>query len=142
MFQACNKNEMNPLHKHLPRNILSVGTNHFQNRFLITSLPSWFHTFNWKWSQTWMNKSKVSLTLNDLYDTTCMTHNQFSNFHCVYTIIQVVHTKFIKVVLTEYLAFNSLRKMIQEQAAAAIIITLISEKNKSRKKRKKKKSLC
>ena len=85
-----------------------------------------------------MNKSKVSLTLKDLYDATCMTHNQFSNFHCIYTIIQVVHTKFIKVVLTEYLAFNSLSKMIQEQAAAVIIITLISEKNKSRKKRKKK----
>ena len=89
-----------------------------------------------------MNKSKVSLTLKDLYDATCMTHNQFSNFHCIYTIIQVVHTKFIKVVLTEYLAFNSLSKMIQEQAAAVIIITLISEKNKSRKKRKKKRRVC
>ena len=43
---------------------------------------------------------------------------------------------FIKVVLTEYSAFNNSSKIIQEQAAA-IIIALISEKNKSRKKRKK-----
>ena len=64
-----------------------------------------------------------------------MTHSQFSNFHFVYTIIQVVHTEFIKVVLTKYSAFKSSSKMIQEQAAAAVIIALISEKNKSRKKR-------
>ena len=25
--------------------------------------------------------ASASLTLNDLYDTTCMTHNRFSNFH-------------------------------------------------------------
>ena len=42
---------------------------------------------------------KASLTLNNFYYTTCMTHNQFSNFHSIYTIIQVVHTEFIKVVL-------------------------------------------
>ena len=75
-----------------------------------------------------------------MYDTTCMTHNRFSNFHCVYTIIQVVHTEFIKVITES--AFKSSSKMIQEQAAAAVIIALISEKNKSRKKRKRKKSLC
>ena len=28
-----------------------------------------------------------------------MTHNRFSSFHCVYIIIQVVHTEFIKVVV-------------------------------------------
>ena len=28
-----------------------------------------------------------------------MTHNRFSNFNCVYTIIQVAHNEFIKVVL-------------------------------------------
>ena len=39
-----------------------------------------------------------------------MTHNRFSDFHCVYTILQVVHTEFIKVVLTEYSAFKSLTK--------------------------------
>ena len=33
---------------------------------------------------------------SDLYDTTCMTHNRFSGFHCVYTFIQVVHSGFIK----------------------------------------------
>ena len=60
-----------------------------------------------------------------------MTHNRFSNFHCVYTIIQVVHTEFIKVVLTEYSAFKSSGKMIQKQAAEAVIIALIYEKNKS-----------
>ena len=75
-------------------------------------------------------QTKTALTLNDLYDTTCMIHNLFSNFHCVCTIIQVVHTEFIKNVLTEYSVFKSLSKMIQEQAAAVIIIALISEKNK------------
>ena len=48
-----------------------------------------------------------------------MTHNRFSNFHCVYTIIQVVHTEFKKVALTEYSAFKSSSKMIQELAVAA-----------------------
>ena len=52
-----------------------------------------------------------------------------------------VHTEFIKVVLTEYSAFKSSSKMIQEQAAAAVIIALISEKNKSREKGEKKKNL-
>ena len=64
-----------------------------------------------------------------------MTHNRFLNFHSVYSIIQVVHTEFIKVVLTEYSAFKSSSKMIQEQAATAVIIALISEKNESREKR-------
>ena len=27
------------------------------------------------------NNPKAGLTLNDLYDTTCMTHNRFSKFH-------------------------------------------------------------
>ena len=77
---------------------------------------------------------KASLTLKDLYDTTCMTHNQFSNFHCAYTIIQVVHTEFIKIVHTDYAAFNkSSSKMIKEQAAAAVLIALIFQKSKSRK---------
>ena len=70
-----------------------------------------------------------------------MTHNRFSNFICNYTVIQVVHTEFIRVVLTEYSAFKSSCKMIQEEAAAAVTTVLISEKNESRK-RKKKKSLC
>lgn len=40
---------------------------------------------------------KAGLTLNEFYDTNCMTHNHtstqsFSNFYCVCTIIQVVHT--------------------------------------------------
>ena len=58
---------------------------------------------------------KASLTLNDLCDTICMTHNSQSvfrfSFHCVYTFIQVVHTKFIKVVCTEYSAFKNFSKM-------------------------------
>ena len=66
-----------------------------------------------------------------------MTHNWISNFHCAYTTTQVVHTEFRKVVLTEYSAFESSSKMIQEQAAVAVIIALISKKNKSREKRKK-----
>ena len=80
-----------------------------------------------------MYTDKTGLTLNDLYDTTCMTDNRFSNFHCVYTTIQVVHTEFIKVVLTKYSAFKSSSKIIQEQATAAVIIALISEKNKGRR---------
>ena len=68
-----------------------------------------------------------------------MTHNQFSKFHCIYTIIQVVHTEFI-VVLTEYSAFKSSSKVNKEQAVAAVIIALISNKSKSRKNQKRKKS--
>ena len=59
-----------------------------------------------------------------------MTHNRLSNFHCAFTIIQVVHAKFMKVARTDYSAFKSSRKMIQKQAAAAVTIALISEKNK------------
>ena len=54
---------------------------------------------------------------------------------CVDTIIQFVHTKFIKIVFTKYSAFKSSSKLIQEQAAAAVVVALIFEKNKSRKKR-------
>ena len=69
-----------------------------------------------------------------------MTHGRFSDFHCVYTVIQVVHTALIKVALTEYSACKRSSKMIQKQVAAAVIIALISKKNKSRKKRKKEES--
>ena len=65
----------------------------------------------------------------------------FQIFICVYTIIQVVLTDFIKVVLAKYSAFKSSSKMLQEQTAAAVTNALISEKNKSRKKRWKA-SLC
>ena len=65
----------------------------------------------------------------------------FQIFICVYTIIQVVHTEYTKVVLTKYSTFKSLSKIIQEQAAAAVIIELIPEKNKSRKTRKKEESV-
>ena len=70
-----------------------------------------------------------------------MTHNQFSDFHCVYFIIQVVHTDFIKVLLTEYSVFKSASKMIQKQVAAAVIIALTSEKNNSMKKIKREESV-
>ena len=66
-----------------------------------------------------------------------MTQNRFSDFQCVYAIIQVVHTEFIKVVHIEYSTFKSSSKMTEEQGAAAVIITLISEKNKSREKKQK-----
>ena len=79
---------------------------------------------------------KAGLALNDLYDTTCMTHNQFSSFYCVYTIIQAVRTEFIKVFFTDYSAVKSSSKTILEQTAAAVIVALISDKSKSRKKRK------
>ena len=63
-----------------------------------------------------------------MYNTTCMTHNRLSNFYSVYTIVQVVHTKSIKVVLADYSAFRSSSKMIEERAAAAV-----KEKEKKRK---------
>ena len=53
-----------------------------------------------------------------------------------FTIIQVVHTEFIKVVhakVVEYWTFKRSCKMIQEQAAAEVIIALISEKSNLRK---------
>ena len=55
--------------------------------------------------------------------------------------MQVVHTEFIKVLRTDYSAFKSSSKMIQEQAAAAVIVELISQKNKSIKNRKKEESV-
>ena len=71
-----------------------------------------------------------------------MTHNWFSNFNCVYTIIQVVHTEFIKVFLRKYSAFKSSNKMIQEQAAAGATIALISDRSwTSQGKRNKKDSV-
>ena len=58
-----------------------------------------------------LKEFKAGLTINDLYNKTCMTHNRLSSFYDVYTIIQVVHTKLIKVVLTDYSAFRSSSKM-------------------------------
>ena len=60
-----------------------------------------------------------------------MTHYHFSDFHCVYTFIEVVHTELIIFNRTEYPAFESLYKI--SEAATAAIIGLISEENKSRK---------
>ena len=65
----------------------------------------------------------------------------FINFNWVHTVIEVVHTVFIKIVLLEYLAFKTSNKMTQYQAATAVITALISEKIKARKKRRKTKSL-
>ena len=56
--------------------------------------------------------SKSGRSLNDLHDTTCMTQNRLSNFYGVYTIIQIFHTKFIKVVHRDYSGFRSSNKMI------------------------------
>ena len=56
-------------------------------------------------------------------------------------LLQVVHTEFLKVVRTEYSAFMSSSKMIQEQAVVAVIMAPISEKNKSRKKGQKKETV-
>ena len=56
-------------------------------------------------------------------------------------LLQVVHIEFLKVVRTEYSAFMSSSKMIQEQAVVAVIMAPISEKNKSRKKGQKKESV-
>ena len=81
--------------------------------------------------------SKAGLTLNDLYDTTFMTDNRLSHFYGVYTITQVVHTKFIN-----YSSFKSSSKMIQEQAAAASNYCANFREKEVREKEKKKKSLC
>ena len=78
-------------------------------------------------------RTKAGLAVNDLYDTSCMTHNRFSNFHCAYTTIQVVHREFIKVVRTDYSAFKNSSKMMQKQAAAAVIIALTSVKTSQEK---------
>ena len=68
----------------------------------------------------------------------CMIQNRLSDFHCVYTFIQIVHTEFIKVVCTCCCsAFKSFNKVSQEQTAVAVTVALISEKNKSRTKEKK-----
>ena len=56
----------------------------------------------------------------------------------IYTMIQVVHAKSTKVVLTGYSAFMSSRKMIQEQMQQ-VIIALTSEK-KNKKKRIKRRA--
>ena len=75
-------------------------------------------------------------SFNDLHGSQSVF--RISDFQ-IFTFIQVVHTELIKVVRTEYSAFKSLSKMIQEKAAAAVVIAIISKKNKSRKKRQKRK---
>ena len=67
-----------------------------------------------------------------------MSHNRLSNSKGIYTIIQVVHTKFIKVALTDY----SVQEKLEEQVAAAVIIALTSEKKQVNKKRKEKRRVC
>ena len=71
-----------------------------------------------------------------MHDATFMTHNRFSDFDCVYTLIQVVHTQFVKVARTEYSVFMSLSKMIQEHAVN--YYTNFSEKQAKEKETKKK----
>ena len=63
-----------------------------------------------------------------------MTHNRLSNFCGVYTIIQVVHTKFTKIVLTDYSGFRSSSKMTEEQVAAAASQGKREKKKKSMSK--------
>ena len=58
-----------------------------------------------------INTPKAGLTLKDLHDIICMIVNRFSDFYCVYTFMQVVHTK---VVRTEYSDLKSFSKMSQE----------------------------
>ena len=65
--------------------------------------------------QTKFTGSYKKKSVNDLYGTICMTYNRLLDFHCVYTLIQVIHTEFIKVVRREYSAFKSLRKLIKNK---------------------------
>ena len=76
-----------------------------------------------------------------MYDTNGRLTIGFQIFICVYTIIQVVHTGFVKVVLTKYSAFKSSSKMIKERAAAAVIIALIRRKSSQEKRDKKRESV-
>ena len=66
----------------------------------------------------------------------CMTDNRFSDFHCVYTFMQVVHTEFIKVVRTDYSAIKSINKMSQDKTVAAVIFSTNSRENQKRKNKK------
>ena len=50
------------------------------------------------------HSSQAGLAINDLYDAIRMAHIRFSDFHCVYTFIQVVHIEFVKVVHAKYSA--------------------------------------
>ena len=65
-----------------------------------------------------------------------MTDNRFSDFHCVYTFMQVVHTEFIKVVRTDYSAIKSINKMSQDKTVAAVIFSTNSRENQKRKNKK------
>ena len=65
-----------------------------------------------------------------------MTDNRFSDFHCVYTFMQVVHTEFIKVVRTDYSAIKSINKMSQDKTVAEVIFSTNSRENQKRKNKK------
>ena len=58
----------------------------------INTLKSLFKTNDYP--KNFINLSR-SYIKNDLRVTTCVNHNQFSDFHSVYTFIQVVHNEFI-----------------------------------------------
>ena len=68
-----------------------------------------------------------------MYNTTCMTRNRLSNSCGVYTIIQVVHTKFIKLFLQLFLF--SLQQFKQNDLRTSC------SSSKSRKRRKKEESM-
>ena len=86
----------------------------------------------WKYAANLSQSYIKRFVSYNLYDS-----QSVSNFYCVYTIIEDVHTEFKKVVLTEYSAFKSSSKIIQEQAATAIIIALISRKASQGKREKR-----
>ena len=68
-----------------------------------------------------------------MYNTTCVTRNRLSNSCGVYTIIQVVHTKFIKLFLQLFLF--SLQQFKQNDLRTSC------SSSKSRKRRKKEESM-
>ena len=59
-----------------------------------------------------MATAKAGLTLNDLYDTTCITHSRLSNFFWRLHYHVSCSYQFIKVALTDYLASRVSSKMI------------------------------
>ena len=97
-----------------------------------------FSLRNMSWEHFWRKRFQISSYLKPvLHQTICTIQLVWLTigFQIFIALIQVVHIEFIKAVRTDYSAFKSSSKMIQEQSAAAVIIALISEKNKSRKNR-------
>ena len=70
-----------------------------------------------------------------------MVQNHLSTSKGVYTIIQVVHTTFIKVVLTGYSVFKSSSKVARTSCSNSNYCTNFREKTSQEKEKKKEESV-